>query len=104
MMTVSAMMHEDVHQRTGEQRQPNEKSEHVGPMLGEQQNPGDGGEAGEHQSHAGVSGEGSGHTALVSEVILDTHPMAPEGFSSALIRESTVAILTQINHPHRWRA
>jgi hypothetical protein len=36
MMTVSAM-HEDVHQRAGEQRQPNQQAQDMGLMLGEQQ-------------------------------------------------------------------
>jgi hypothetical protein len=36
MPTVAAM-HEDVHERTCEQRQPNKNSEDVGAVLGEQE-------------------------------------------------------------------
>jgi hypothetical protein len=36
VMTMAAM-HEDVHERTSQQWKPNQKPQHMGPVLGEQQ-------------------------------------------------------------------
>jgi hypothetical protein len=41
MVAVATVMHEHVHQQASEQRQPDQKTEHVRPVLGEQQRAGD---------------------------------------------------------------
>jgi hypothetical protein len=40
-MTAVTAMHEDVHERACEERQPNKDAEDVGAMLGEQENAAD---------------------------------------------------------------
>ena len=46
------VMHEHMHQRTSEQRQPDEHTENMGAMFGEQQRAGDDGKSDEYQRRA----------------------------------------------------
>ena len=51
-MTTMAVMHEYMHKRTSEQRQPDEHTEDMGPVLGEQKCAGDDGKSYEYQPRA----------------------------------------------------
>jgi hypothetical protein len=55
-MTVAAM-HEDMHQRTGEQRQPNQQAQHVGLMLSEQQRASDNQKTDQNEPDTGPQGD-----------------------------------------------
>jgi len=44
------MVHEHMHERTSEERQPDQKTEHMRAVLGEQKRAGDNGESDEYQS------------------------------------------------------
>jgi len=52
LVTAVPMMHEYVHKRTGEERQPDQHTEDVRPMLGEQQGTGDDCKSYEYQPRA----------------------------------------------------
>ena len=49
-VTSMPMMHKEMHEGAGEERQPDEYSEDMGPMLGEQQRARDDGKSNEYQS------------------------------------------------------
>lgn len=51
-VATMSMMHEYMHKGTGEQRQPDQHAEDVGPVLGEQQRAGDDGKSDEYQRRA----------------------------------------------------
>jgi len=47
---MAVSVHEEVHERTGEERQPDQQPENVGPVLGEQERAGNGQEAEQDQA------------------------------------------------------
>jgi hypothetical protein len=49
-VTSMSMMHEDVHEGAGEERQPDQQAKHMSPVLGEQKRAGDQSEANEYKS------------------------------------------------------
>ena len=51
-VTAMPMMHEYMHKGTSEERQPDEQTENVRPVLGEQECTGDSGKPNEHKSRA----------------------------------------------------
>ena len=70
MVMAMAAMHEQMHQGTGEQWQPDEQSQHVGLMFGEQQHPGDHEEAGQDESSAEPQEYPLPHVPVVAGMIL----------------------------------
>jgi hypothetical protein len=67
------MVHEEMHQRTGEERQPDQKSEHVCAVLGKQQRGSEDREAAVHQADARVSRQALGDAILLLSLILLGH-------------------------------
>lgn len=51
-MTPMSVMHEEMHEGTGEERQPDQQAEDMRPMFGEQQRAGDHSEANEYKPRA----------------------------------------------------
>jgi hypothetical protein len=51
-VTTMSVMHEHMHEEAGKERQPDEHTEDMRPVLGEQERAGDQGEANEYKSGA----------------------------------------------------
>ncbi|OCK53626.1 hypothetical protein LMTR3_28455 [Bradyrhizobium sp. LMTR 3] len=68
-MTV-ASVHEQMHQRTGEQRQPDQQPQDVGLMFGEQQRAGDDQEPGQNKADAGLQRHSLAGGLLMGRMIL----------------------------------
>jgi hypothetical protein len=73
--TVSAT-HEDVHQRTGEQREPNQHAHHMGLMLGEQQRARDNQETYQNEPDTGAQGDTFMRGPVIAGMILRRHRAA----------------------------
>jgi hypothetical protein len=69
-MTV-ATVHEQMHQGTGEQRQPDQHSQHVGLMFGEQQRAGDNQESGQDKPDTGLRGDPLPPGPIFAGMVLD---------------------------------
>ena len=72
-MTPVMMVHEEMHQRTGEERQPDQKPEHVCAVLGKQKHGSEDREAGVHQADALVSRQALGDAILPLSLFLLGH-------------------------------
>jgi hypothetical protein len=83
-MTVSAM-HEDVHQGTSEQRQPNQQAQHVGLMLGEQQRASDNQETDQNEPNTGPQGEAFTRQRIAPGMLMHCHPRASRLMAFTLI-------------------
>src|SRR6516165_5667449 len=100
MAAVMAVVHEHVHQWASKERQPDEQSEHMCPVLGEQQRAGDNQESNEHQSGLGFHGHALLRVFLVARMILHRHRRSPFE-SEVTLNHSTMRQLTQIKKM-RW--
>jgi hypothetical protein len=69
----------NVHQRASEERQPDEKADHMRPVLGEQQRTGSDQKSNKHQSGLGLRGHALSRLFLMNEVVLRRHRNAPSG-------------------------
>ncbi len=73
MVMAMAAMHEEMHQRTGKQGQPNEEAQHMRPMLREQQRSTDAQKAGEDERGSGFDRPASLRALSASKLILHRH-------------------------------
>jgi hypothetical protein len=71
-VTVTSM-HEHMHERTSQQRKPNEQPEHMRPVLREQQRAGDDQKSDQHQAGLGFHGYAFSRFILMSKMILHRH-------------------------------
>ncbi|MBB4394318.1 hypothetical protein GGD62_003422 [Bradyrhizobium sp. ERR14] len=94
MMAVPAM-HEDMHKRTSEERQPDQEPEHMGPVLGEQKRAGDDQKSCQDEAGLGFGGHALGMPLSIRGMILHRHGRAPLDHRS--IGARLPSLLTQIN-------
>jgi hypothetical protein len=65
-----APVHEQMHQGTGEQRQPHQQPQYVGLMFGEQQYAGDNQEPGQHKPNTEPQGYSLPHGPAAAGIVL----------------------------------
>jgi hypothetical protein len=75
MMVAMSSMQEEMHQWTGEERKPDQESQHVSPVFGEQQRPGDGQKSDQDQAGLGFDGHALLRALSISGMVL--HGNAP---------------------------
>ncbi|ODM76129.1 hypothetical protein A6X20_30420 [Bradyrhizobium elkanii] len=66
-------MHEHMHKRTSEQREPDEKTEHMRSVLSEEKHAGDRQKSGQHQTGLGLHGHGLPCLVVMTRLILHRH-------------------------------